>query len=401
MLNYASSKFCQKSGCSQSGTYDPSKSKTGKQLASGVDIAYELGGGQGHWYTDDIDLGGQTVKDYQFGLLEQSTSPQAFMGLGFPEESDFGQENYPKNTMLRNLQEQGVIKSASASFRLQDGGSVVFGGLDISAYSGNLTVLPMDKTDGQYERLAVQLDSVSLSVSGDKIATTSDDYPISAMLDTGNFDIKLPPTFVLKLWEDLNVAGINISSPQGGAITLGMIKCDKNESSVSIHFKVGGFAADIPMKSLVTDLPADLLKAFGKPELPKGYCAFGVNPLYSTEHIPYILGGAFISHVYMVVDFDNHEVGLAQLAKDPGEPNIREIAAGMSLTSLAAGSSSSSSNGTVTTPKPSASGTSTGTSSTSSSSSAASLFTGGANSNTHVGMAALAVVLSGLLPLLA
>jgi hypothetical protein len=271
--------------------------------------------------------------------------------MGFPESSDFGQEGFPPNTTLRSMANLGFIKSPSASILLGDKGSVLFGGIDTSAYSGELTVLPVvrDPETKEYDRLAVNLNSVTANTPRGAVASAGEEFPVRAMLDTGNFDNKLPPSYVRKVWNALGVRGLNLTGP-AAVISFGLCNCNLAESSATFDFELGSFHISLPVKSFVIDVPASILQEFNAPALPEGTCVFAINPQYDTTNIPYILGGTFLDAVYFVTNEDHHEVGLAARNPNPGIPHILEIAAGQSLRMLGNASTSSTqpgSNGTA------------------------------------------------------
>ena len=341
---------------------------------------YELGGGNGSWFTDAINVDGTVLKSFEFGVYNQSNNPQNFWGFGFPELliPGFNGADAPPNTTLRTLNNQGVIKSASVGVKLAEPAAIVIGGVDTSAYRGNLTTLPIAPApDGTYDRLSINLTSITASTpNGNASSSGNSEFPVRVMIDTGNFDLKLPPEFAKSLWTAFNITkNITIASDFIGQQIYGVCPCNLANSSSSINFGFTGFDVDVPMSSLVYNLPTQILEAFHVPPPPPGTCIFAPNPNPNPGHenqIPMILGGAFLQNVYFVVDEDSHQIGLAKLNTNPGEPSIQEIAAGNSGLSSIANSTGSSatatSSGSATSNTGSASGASSGSNPTSSTS---------------------------------
>ena len=337
VLNSEGSVLCLLDHC-ENGSYNQSKSSTGVVTGTGLKIHYELGDGIGEWMTDELHFGETSMKDFPFGLMTagKSTSPQSWFGLGFPEPPlGWAGQNEPVNTTLRTMANSGAINSASAAIRLREPASIVFGGVDTSAYTGDLVTLPMVPNPilHVYESMAINLTWVAVFANNEQNTTdvnslSYSEFPIRIMVDTSSFDVKLPTDFVKLLWKHFHI-NQTVSLPDiAGEIVYGLCPCSLANSTQFINFGFPGFTVNIPMRSLVLNPPQSLLDDFHAPHLPGGVCVFGINPNPDEDLFPMILGPPILENMYLVIDQDNHEFGIAQLNPNPGPPNIREIAPG-------------------------------------------------------------------------
>lgn len=330
VLSNPESAFCQQTGqpCSTSGSYDPSLSSSAIWFSDDMNVIYELSRDSGSWFNDTLTIGDLTISSFPVGTANGSSTadPQNWFGLNGP--GSLGPA--PNSSSLQVMAQAGVLESASVgifSGPLDDSvGQVVFGGLDTSKWQGNLQVLPIVKNEqGQ---ILVTLTSVAVSDSD----IASSELPVDVMIDTGNFDIKLPQDVVDGVWAQVD--GIQTYNITVGDTTLpyGVCDCSLAQSSQTFTFGFDGVSIEVPIADMVALPPALILQNLGVSDFPQDTCVFMVNgwgptpPLYS----PFILGDAFLRSAYFVLDWDSNEVGLGQANKANNSPNIIPIAAGSS-----------------------------------------------------------------------
>ena len=330
VLSNPESAFCQQTGqpCSTFGSYDPSLSSSAIWFSDDMNVIYELSRDSGSWFNDTLTIGDLTISSFPVGTANGSSTadPQNWFGLNGP--GSLGPA--PNSSSLQVMAQAGVLESASVgifSGPLDDSvGQVVFGGLDTSKWQGNLQVLPIVKNEqGQ---ILVSLTSVAVSDSD----IASSELPVDVMIDTGNFDIKLPQDVVDGVWAQVN--GIQTYNITVGDTTLpyGVCDCSLAQRSQTFTFGFDGVSIEVPIADMVALPPALILQNLGVSDFPQGTCVFMVNgwgptpPLYS----PFILGDAFLRSAYFVLDWDSNEVGLGQANNAKNSPNIIPIAAGSS-----------------------------------------------------------------------
>jgi hypothetical protein len=332
IVNSPKSDFCQGGNCTQYGSYDPSTSDTSKWYNNLMYTQYEIETQKGAWVTDDVSFGGKTLTQIPIGSgNESSNSDINIWGFGGNGQLGAGLPGIPSNdTTLKSIHKSGVINSASVSIYLNktgsETGSMLFGGVDTSLYTGTLQTLPVIPRDGFYDRLTVNLTTISYN-DGKSTKSIDTHLPTRVMLDTGNFDIKLPIEIATAIQKSFGITQQFHLKEYDFALTA----CSMADSPAVVSFGFGGELINVPMSSLVVNPPESILASYGLPPgtLPEGVCLFLINgfkdELVESGELVYILGGAFLANAYFVSDEDSQEVGLAQANFNPGPSNILEI----------------------------------------------------------------------------
>lgn len=331
ILNSPNTQWCQDGNCTTFGAYNASASTSSKWVDDLMNVTYAYNNLEGSWVLDDVHFGGQTLSQFPIGTANvSSNSVSNIWGVGYLVGVV---EGVPANdTTLQAMVNSGLIKSASMSVYLnQTGsktGSIIFGGLDTSLYTGDLHILPIVPEDDIYARVAVNLTSVSLTNLENSTSTVSN-TTVTVVLDTGTADLKVPTEIAQYVQEAFNVT-LNITVD---GLNYALCDCSLVNSSGSVTFGFGSAQIDVPMNSLVASPPALAFEEFGvNPSLlPEGFCLFLVNALseeLATNGLAYLLGDPFLANAYMVFDQDANEVGIAQANFKPGKSNILEISSG-------------------------------------------------------------------------
>src|SRR4051812_37018546 len=104
----------------------------------------------GDYVLDMFHIGGGSVKNLQFGIGLDATSPQGIMGIGFrTNEVSAVKGDGPYDNLAYAMASQGIINSVAYSIWLNDlhssKGEILFGGIDTKKYHGSLFTLPIDK----------------------------------------------------------------------------------------------------------------------------------------------------------------------------------------------------------------------------------------------------------------
>jgi hypothetical protein len=374
----ANTERCQAGQC-VFGAYDTNTSSTAtlvnNDLGRPDPIGYLIGEAQGEWLTDTVVIAGQSIPKFNFGIADgNSTLVQNILGAGYSALA-----NNPANqSTVGTLAKDGLIKSASYSIYLNklasSLGSILFGGVDTSKFSGLLQSYPIfPSANGEYERL--QINVSSFGISGAQTISPNSSNPITVLLDTGNFMINLPQSFVDSVWKAYDVTGVKISNSP--PTTVGVCDCALANSTSTLDFGFPGLNISVPFNSIVIEASPLLLAAFNQ-TLPAEICLFNINGLNGREdEFPFGLGDAFLREVYYVVDMDSNEIGLAPMNPTPGPSNILEIASGTAGLASIISSASGTATATPTTSKGSSSSSSTTSSPSASSSKSAGSHTEG------------------------
>ncbi|KAK5064453.1 hypothetical protein LTR84_000286 [Exophiala bonariae] len=330
ILSNPGSEFCQQVGqpCSTFGSYDPSLSSSAIWISDDMDVIYELSKDSGSWLNDSLTIGDLTIASFPVGTANGSSTadPQNWFGLNGP-----GSEGPASQaSSLQIMAQAGVLESASVgifSGPLSDSvGQVVFGGLDTSKWQGDVQVLPIVKNDGG--QILVSLTSIAVADSN----VASPGLPVDVMIDTGNFDIKLPQDIVDGVWAQVD--GLQTFNVTVGDTTLpyGVCDCNLAQSSKTFIFGFDGISIEVPISDMVVLPSALLLQNLGVSDFPEDTCVFMINGWGPTPPVyhSYILGDAFLRSAYFILDWDSNEVGLGQANNADSSPNIIPIAAGTS-----------------------------------------------------------------------
>lgn len=319
----------EKEICTDNGCFSSSASSTFKTSPAQVFAIQYVDESEaiGEITTDTVNFAGLSVAGFEFGLVtyqynpDTSGAPPGLIGLspqtsltGYPSLADaIGTEanetevafNGP--TLLDQFVSAGVLNSEAFSLYLNDvgNGSVLLGGVDSAKYSGPLTVVPI--TDPDEQSLQVTLQSVSFngSTSSSSSVTLSD---VVATLDSGTTEIYLPESVVELIATEL-----------GGSVSSGqpVVKCSALTASTTIDFHFENSAVIRCPIELLVDLEG---KVGGTEE-----CRIGIISTSSDGY--YLLGDYFLRSAYVVYNWAETEIALAQVAYSTNT-NISVISAG-------------------------------------------------------------------------
>ena len=171
-----------------------------------------------------------------------------------------------------------------------------------------------------------------MSITDSTTKWTSKDtsaLPASVTMDTGSFACKLPAVLVGEIWKTLNVEqNITVPSPLE-PVQYGLIHCSLNKTDIKVNFDFLGFKIDIPIAEFILDASISFLFDLQLSSLPPGMCLFGIVPNPDIERYPMSLGSSFLQNIYLVIDQDSYQIGLARVNDILLASDIREISPGL------------------------------------------------------------------------
>jgi len=279
------SQGCGSIACYLHTKYDSSASSTYKKNGTNFEIRYGSGSLSGFISQDVVTIGDLTIKHQDFaeateepGLAFAFGRFDGIMGLGFDTIS-VNQIVPPFYQMI----EQHLLDEPVFAFYLGDADSekseVVFGGIDDSHFTGEMTNIPL-RRKAYWE---VDLDAITF---GDSTAPLDD---TGAILDTGTSLIALPSTLAELLNKEMGAKkGFN------GQYT---VECDKRDSLPDMTFTLTGYNFTITPYDYILEVQGSCISAFMGMDFPAG-------PLV-------VLGDAFLRKWYSVYDLGKGSVGLA------------------------------------------------------------------------------------------
>ncbi|KAG1140116.1 hypothetical protein G6F37_012176 [Rhizopus arrhizus] len=233
------STLCTNCGSSQT-KYDPNQSSTYAKDGRTWSISYGDGSSaSGILGKDTVNLGGLKIKNQIIELAKREASSfssgpsDGLLGLGFDTITTVSGVQTP----MDNLISQGLISNPVFGVYLGKesnggGGEYIFGGYDSSKFSGDLTTIDVDNSNGWY---GITIDGTSISGS-----QVSDSF--SAILDTGTTLLILPSNVASSVAQ-----AYNANDNGDGTYT---ISCDTSELQPLV-FTIGGSTFEVPTDSLI------------------------------------------------------------------------------------------------------------------------------------------------------
>jgi Eukaryotic aspartyl protease len=313
-INSPSSAYCRNTTheCAKYGTYDPSASSTSVLVGDNFAVDYYGSdtaiNSEGNYYTDTVWLDDNTpIKGIQFGVANDTKISYGNFGLGYAiteAQVRVGHEQ-PYPNIPQAMANLGVINSNAFSLWLNDFdagiGSILFGGVDAAKYSGELRTIGI--TPPTVAEADVTLPLTEIRFANQTVVTNQN---FSIVLDPGYSFTWLPPNITDILYP---LAGVRF-----GKESIAVIDCDQkyNQSMLEMAFAWPHF--QVPMSELVYEV-----------DLVSPDCLFGIQNATTFAG----LGQSVLRSAYIVYDFTNNELSIAQTQFNVTTSNITEIKTGV------------------------------------------------------------------------
>ncbi|CAI4720905.1 CQS_1a_G0043630.mRNA.1.CDS.1 [Saccharomyces cerevisiae] len=256
-----------------------------------------------------------SLHNFTFGVSNDTTNNNGILGVSIPSAeftdtlpytSDFDVTPHTYDNFPIALKDQGKIEKIAYSLFLNEPnahfGSILFGAVDKSKYSGQLYTLPMleayNNLDSLNQGMFVTAQSVAIldGKSGNK---TVSDVRFPVLFDSGTTFSTLPTEIADAIGKSFD--GKYNSRDQGY-----IFDCSKvNDTLLSVDF--GGFNISANISNFVT--PA------------KDHCLLNIVPTDTGV----VLGDAFLVDAYVVYDLESREVSIAQANFNDQVENIEII----------------------------------------------------------------------------
>lgn len=307
---------------SDDGQFEPNSSSTLKELYPGkfgawyFDTTYATG----DWVTDTVGFGGAELKNTQFGLAKHGNASNSIMGIGL-ESLEFTKHEY--TNVPKALYLNGDISSYTYSLYLSSlehtQGSILFGGIDTSRFSGPLKTLPMISTS----RFEVTLSNINIKSESHNKSTNALNVTGQVILDSGyTYTYLSQQTYetILKTWK------IDFDEGYGPIIPEYRVHELRDEY---LEFNLQGAIIKVSALQLFGPvLTGDALNTVAR--YPNGQKAYGLKIRShgnTTEGLT--LGDSFLTSAYVVYNLADLQISLAQADYSDNEPNILPIEAGL------------------------------------------------------------------------
>lgn len=282
--------------CSADGQYDPSQSSSAQQLSITNQIVYAKGQVDLEYVTDNIALPDSTINvtDAQFGVATQSEYlNEGILGLGWGKGANLDYNNFIDVLAVEKVTNSRAFSVALGSVSANNGGVLIFGGVDTKKFTGPLVSNKILAPQGgeALNRYWIQLTSIALSKSG----SSSKQYANSQMpivLDSGSTLSYLPASIVSAMASDFG--GTYDSSSQ-----LYQVPCSQATASAgSVDFTFGQATIKVPFNEFIWQYSSSL-------------CILGVGPI-SDSGTTALLGDTFMRSAFVVFDQTTATISMAQ-----------------------------------------------------------------------------------------
>ncbi|KAJ3537249.1 hypothetical protein NM208_g6391 [Fusarium decemcellulare] len=318
--------------------YDPEDSSSAEGPIGSRTLGYGSGdvvnGAIVDMYEDVVRVGNATVKTQKFGVASNSRGlPIGIMGLAPPLNGTFGKQE-PYSLFLDSMARDSVIASRAFGVSLggasDSEGSLIFGGLDRGKFSGSLKKTSIVESRDNGTRFTINLSSIGADAGN----STKKQYSIkdtNVLLDTGHTATRLNKDLAEQIHADL---GAELNEELG----VYLVDCKVRDHAGGITFGFGGSDDEkiitVPFHELIYT--------------SQGLCAVAVEPTKEGEQ--QILGDSFLRAAYVVFDWDNKNVHIAQAANCGSD--IVDITSGPNAVPSVSGKCSSNSTTTGLSPAP-------------------------------------------------
>jgi hypothetical protein len=278
--------------CADLGQFQYTESSSFENLGTEGGVDYVTGSVSFVYGEDVLAIGDATIEGQRFGVGYDSRQVSAGIFGAGPDIRSF---DSPYPMVIDNLATQGLISSRAFSLDLRsidsDRGSVIFGGLDTSKYSGNLEKLPVVPASASPyggTRWWVDVGGLTVTREGEDDVIIYEGSQVF-FLDSG-FTLSGFPTPIFNAL----LAAFPDAEPVPGT-DLHALDCALTEVEGTLDFTFGNTVINVPYRDFVWQQPQN------------GACLLGA---FVTDDLP-VLGDTFLRAAYVVFDWDNREIHIA------------------------------------------------------------------------------------------
>ncbi|KAH7983280.1 hypothetical protein HPB52_010605 [Rhipicephalus sanguineus] len=240
---------------------------------------------------DDLGVAGVSVRGQIFGEITHTTGDvfkvvtfDGIFGLGYPDISE--KDVVPP---FDNMLKQELVTEPLFSVFLgstpsqQDGGEILFGGVNSERYTGDITYT--DVTKKGYWQFSMD----SLQVGSKSIVTS----PTEAVVDSGTTVMAGPKEEIERINKYLRAT----PGPRGTY----RVKCKNIPNMPKAVFTIAGRQFEFEAK--------DYIRQVQSPDKVRCYSGFE-----EYDGTVWVLGQVFMRHIYTIFDRGNNRIGFAQVA---------------------------------------------------------------------------------------
>ncbi|KAA8649136.1 hypothetical protein EYZ11_011217 [Aspergillus tanneri] len=277
---------CTTEACKMHNTFGEQASSSLQMTGDRWNVGYGTGKVSGFLGSDTLSIANLEV-EMTFGLASDASDElksypmDGILGLGRAEKGVFGHDTFMDVVAKKELLKSNIV-SVSLSRgqdKIQDG-SVTFGDVDKSKFTGDITYTDTVKNTDQWR---IPLDDASVDGSACQFSEKS------AIMDTGTSFMLIPPA-------DAKALHGKIPGAKPYSDTGYLLPCD---STAEVNLTFSGVSYTISPKDYVGSKTNDNCVS-----TIVGKSIFGDDI--------WLVGDVFLKNVYTVFDFDKSRIGLAQ-----------------------------------------------------------------------------------------
>ncbi|KAK7514401.1 aspartic peptidase domain-containing protein [Phyllosticta citriasiana] len=328
---------CVRTGCKH-GVFEKALSSTFKEFPTTDTFGTEYVDGtkvRGVFFSDTLEMGDFHIENMTMGLATNITGTietleidGGLMGIGYKSNEAIAIDN-PSNAypnVPTELLQQGHISSLAYSLWLNDDdaqfGNILFGGVDIAKYDGELVALPIvpSKPARIYKDFTVAFSGMTVTDKSGKNEYNKQNLTLPALLDSGSTVTFLPDDLALDV---LQGVGAGLVENEW------FVPCALGSQGASINFSFGG-AGGPTIPILLEDLCLPFTDIEDK-KIPlddgEQFCRFGILPMgdRGDDGLAAIFGDTFLRSTYAVYDLNQNVIALAKANFNATDSIIEEI----------------------------------------------------------------------------
>ncbi|KAM0788937.1 hypothetical protein ACM66B_003012 [Microbotryomycetes sp. NB124-2] len=270
--------------------YDPTASTSAAVSDTPFSITYGSGSASGTLVTDSVALDTFTVAQQTFGACADfdnllGGSESGLLGLGWQSLAMSGAVPF-----AQHLWQSGSLDEPVFGLALRSGdGTLTLGGIDSTAVAEDVNYVSLESTDSYWQ---IPLDGVRVNGVDVGVSTSA------AIIDSGTSLMSMPAAAVSSIY-----AAISPETYESSGLMV--YPCDAN-ATISLSF--GGVWYTVPSDSF----------SYGNVGSDGAECWGSVYDASEGTSDLFIIGGAFLQHVYSAFRFEPPAVGFANLASAQG-----------------------------------------------------------------------------------
>lgn len=310
-------------------TFDASQSSTLSNTSVPFNIVYGTGFDNGTYVKDVVRIGDFVVNDQELALVyyagnstkQERSTPymDGILGMAWDTGVYGALINHTYPPFIFNLYSTGQIPTLSFGLHLGGlysqgyAGTITFGGIDSSQFSGELQYLPaqQEKFHNQvaYVHWTVYVESVTLK-------NANKTYPFAGnraliALDSGSSFAYLPRSIVEGILQD--IAGTDFAPITNSTFQVECALLNSTEI-VEVTFPGADNSPPVVMQAAIKDM------IIAETDGINNVCLLGVSA-QDDDNSLHIFGDAFLRSWYLNFDFTHKQVGLAQ-AVNRDDPQV-------------------------------------------------------------------------------